>query len=329
MGAAITGWGIALPSRELHNAELEDRLGMKEGWIFERTGIQTRRIADDSQTTASLSTEAGSAALQRAGMAADDLDMILVATCTPDYQMPATACLVQAALGANRAGAADINAACSGFLYGLAQAEGLVGTGTARTVLVIGADVLSRITDFDDPKSGVLFGDGAGAAVVQHFEGPSRLGPFRLRADGSRPELLWVPETGGCIAMEGREVYRRAVDGMSTTIKEAVADAGLSIDDVDVVVAHQANGRIVQAVATRLGLPAEKVMLNIARYGNTSAASIPIAFSEAVESGMLEDGDVAVLTAFGAGFAWGSGVVRWGAPVEDRGELAYAGEAHA
>lgn len=329
MGAAISGWGTALPSRELHNEELEARLGLPEGWIFERTGIRTRRIADNSQTTSSLALAAAEAALARAGTEAGELDMVLVATCTPDYQMPATACLVQAGLGADRAGALDVNAACAGFLYGLAQANGLIESGVAGRVLVIGADLLSRITNYDDPKSGVLFGDGAGAALIERVDGPSRLGPFRLRADGSRPELLWVPEAGGCITMEGREVYRRAVDGMSKTVREAVADAGLSIDDVDVVVAHQANGRIVQAVATRLGLPAEKVMLNISRYGNTSAASIPIAFSEAVDSGMLKDDDVVVLTAFGAGFVWGSGVVRWGAPGEARGELAYAGETHA
>jgi 3-oxoacyl-[acyl-carrier-protein] synthase-3 len=192
---------------------------------------------------------------------------------------------------------------------------------------VCGADILSRVTDYTDPKSAVLFGDGAGAAVVEQIDGPTRLGPFQLHSDGTEPELLWIPEPGGCIKMEGREVYRRAVDGMTRTVKNLVESAGLSVDDIDLVVAHQANARILEAVAARLRLPRERVVLNISRYGNTSAASIPIAFSEAVDSGRLNNGDVVALTAFGAGFTWGAGLVQWGVKPDDRTALASAGRA--
>jgi 3-oxoacyl-[acyl-carrier-protein] synthase III len=327
MGSAITGWGTALPEKELRNEELAARLDITEEWIVERTGIQSRRVAADNQTTSLLAAAAGSAALERAGRSAEDLDLIVVATCTPDYQLPSTGPLVGAALGAPGVGAFDINAACSGFLYALAHANAAIETKMARRVLVCGADILSRVTDYSDPKSAVLFGDGAGAAVVEEIEGPSRLGPFRLHADGSQPELLWIPETGGCIQMEGREVYRRAVDGMTRAVRTVVEDAGMAVDHVDLVVAHQANARILEAVAGRLRLPSERVVLNISRYGNTSAASIPIAFSEAVDSGRLDDGDIVVLTAFGAGFTWGAGIVQWGVSSEEDGALAAAGRA--
>jgi 3-oxoacyl-[acyl-carrier-protein] synthase III len=327
MGSSITGWGTALPERELHNSELAARLDLSEDWIVERTGIRSRRIASEGQTTSLLAAAAGAAALGKAGISATELDLILVATCTPDYQLPPTGPLVGAALGATGIGAFDINAACSGFLYGLAQASALIEAGTARRVLVCGADILSRVTDYEDPKTSVLFGDGAGAAVLEKVDGPTRVGPFRLLADGSQPELLWIPETGGCIQMEGRDVYRRAVDGMTRSVRDVVVESGMSVDDVDLVIAHQANARILEAVASRLGLPQEKVVLNISRYGNTSAASIPIAISEAVDSGVVKDNDVIVMTAFGAGFTWGAGIVRWGTRVDDTQELAVAGRA--
>jgi 3-oxoacyl-[acyl-carrier-protein] synthase-3 len=326
MPAAITGWGTALPPRTLTNADLASRLGVAEEWIVERTGIHVRHIAD-GQTTSSLAAVAGAEALARADADADadDIDAIIVATVTPDYRFPAAACLVQSALGAGHAAAFDLNAGCAGFLYGLAQATAMIESGAYRRVLVCGADVLSTITDYTDPRSCILFGDGAGAVLVEQVSEGGGLGPFDLRSDGDNPELLWVPNDTAMISMRGREVYRRAVDGMSRSVSTVLDESGATIDDVDLLVAHQANARILDAVAQRVGLPAEKVVMNIARYGNTSAASIPLALAEAIDTGMLREGDLVVLTAFGAGFAWGAGVVRWGIGVGK--SVALVGEA--
>jgi 3-oxoacyl-[acyl-carrier-protein] synthase III len=252
-----------------------------------------------------------------------------VATCTPDFVLPATSPLVAASLGAKGAGAYDTNAACSGFLYALAQATSLVESGTVKRVLICGADVLSRVTDAHDVGSSILFGDGAGAAVVEYVDGPSRLGPFRLYADGSRPELLWVPPERGVIHMEGREVYRHAVEAMTTSVRGLLSEASMSADDVDLLVAHQANARIVNAVAERLQFDTEKIITNITRVGNTSAASIPLALAEAFEAGTIKDGDRIVLTAFGAGFAWGAGLMTWGTRLTATPELSLAGDARA
>lgn len=312
MGTAITGWGICVPEHIQTNEDLAAGLGIDPEWIVTRTGISARRLASEGETTATLATEAALAALRVAEVDAAGVDAIILATVTPDHKLPASACLVQAAIGATRAAAYDLNAGCSGFLYALAQADALVAAGTARRVLVIGADVLSRITDYSDPKSAVLFGDGAGAVLVQRQQGPSRLGPFELHADGSQPHLLWAPPETGLIAMDGREVYRRAVDAMATSIGDICRTARISPAEIDLVVAHQANARILQAVAARAEIPESKVISNIARYGNTSAASIPLALAEAVSAGRLSDGDLVVLTAFGAGFTWGAAVVRWG-----------------
>jgi 3-oxoacyl-[acyl-carrier-protein] synthase-3 len=326
MPASITGWGTALPPRTLTNADLASRLGVAEGWIVERTGIHVRHIAD-GQTTSSLAAVAGAEALARADADADadDIDAIIVATVTPDYRFPAAACLVQSALGAGHAAAFDLNAGCAGFLYGLAQATAMIESGAYRRVLVCGADVLSTITDYTDPRSCILFGDGAGAVLVEQVSEGGGLGPFDLRSDGDNPELLWVPNDTAMISMRGREVYRRAVDGMSRSVSTVLDESGATIDDVDLLVAHQANARILDAVAQRVGLPAEKVVMNIARYGNTSAASIPLALAEAIDTGMLQEGDLVVLTAFGAGLAWGAGVVRWGIGVGK--SVALVGEA--
>jgi 3-oxoacyl-[acyl-carrier-protein] synthase III len=326
MGAAITACGAALPKQVLDNAELAARLDVDEDWIFARTGIRNRRIASANDTTGSLATQAAAQVLDRAGVAPEDIDLVIVATFTPDYQLPATAPLVAASLGAKNAGAYDVAAACSGFLYALAQASALIENGTMRRVLVCGADVLSRITDYSDARSCVLFGDGAGAALVERIEGPTRIGPFRLKADGTRPELLWVPPDEGVMKMEGREVYKRAVAGMSSTVKEVLDESGLTIDDVDLVVAHQANARILKAVAERLSVPEEKVMTNIARVGNTSAASIPLAIDEAYGSGRVAEGDRIVVTAFGGGFTWGAGLLTWGVDSPQERALAMAGE---
>lgn len=329
MGAAITGWGIALPERELHNAELARRLDVTEEWILERTGINSRHLAASTDSASSLSTEAGRAALTRAGLEASQLDMVIVATSTPDEQMPATASLVQHALGASGAGAFDLNAACSGFLVALAQAGALVTSGMAQRVLVCGADLLTRVLDYDDPRSCILFGDGAGAVVLESAPGIA-FGPFRIVSDGSKEPLLRIPAGDGHLRMKGREVYRHAVASMSAAVKEVLVEAGLSVSDIDLLVAHQANARIVEAVALRLGLDPARAMLNISRLGNTSAASIPLALAEAVETGKLHDSDLVVLTAFGAGFVWGAGIVRWAAPVAPRAdeELVMARGAH-
>ena len=329
MGVALTGLGAQLPKKILDNAELARRLDVTEQWIFSRTGINERRIAGDEETSGTLAASAGRSALERAGVDPTDLDCVIVATCTPDYLLPSTAALVAATLGATRAAAFDLNAACSGFLYGIAQAYALIESGGARRVLVCGADVLSRSTDYTDPKSSIIFGDGAGAAVIERIEGETRLGPFRLHADGSRPELLYVPPETGFIRMDGREVYKRAVQEMTASVRAILLDANITADDVDLLVAHQANARILRAVGERLGFPSERLMTNIARVGNTSAASIPLALAEAVETGLLTDGDRVVLTAFGAGFTWGAGVLRWGAGATRRDELVLTGEAHA
>ncbi|HEU4488235.1 MAG TPA: beta-ketoacyl-ACP synthase III [Actinomycetota bacterium] len=314
MGAAITGWGIALPEREQDNAELAERLDVDAQWIFERTGIHSRRVAGPTDSASSLGSEAGQIALGRAGIEASQLDYVIVATSTPDEQMPATASLVQHALGASRAAAFDLNAACSGFLVALAQAGALVESGMAQRVLVCGADLLTRVLDYDDPRTSILFGDGAGAVVLENAPGIA-FGPFKITSDGSKEPLLRIPPDDGHLRMKGREVYRHAVASMSGAVREVLEDAGLSVADVDLLVAHQANARIVEAVALRVGLDPQKAMLNISRLGNTSAASIPLALAEAVETGKLHDSDLVVLTAFGAGFVWGAGIVRWAVPV--------------
>ncbi|HYY44037.1 MAG TPA: beta-ketoacyl-ACP synthase III [Actinomycetota bacterium] len=319
MGAAVTGWGCAVPNKRLTNEELSQRIGLDEDWILERTGVKERRIAAEGQSTSSLAAQAGVRALEEAGLSGQDLDYIIVATVTGDYKFPATASLVQSALGAERAAAYDLGAGCSGFLYALAQAGSLIDSGAARRVLVCGADILSRITDYSDPRTCVLFGDGAGAVVVERFEGPSRIGPFVLRSDGSRPELLWIPPDDRYLRMQGREVYRHAVDGMARTVADVLRASGAKQEEVDLLVAHQANGRILAAVADRLGFSSDRVASNIDRYGNTSSASIPIALCEAVEAGTIGDGSVLVLAAFGAGFAWGAGVLVWGKPPANGG----------
>jgi 3-oxoacyl-[acyl-carrier-protein] synthase III len=311
MGAAIAGLGTAVPDAVLSNKELAERVDVSEQWIFERTGISARRIANEGESTSTLATLAGARALERAGVEPKDVDAVIVATVTPDYQFPAVGPMVVAALGVPGVCAFDLNAGCSGFLYGLSQAASMVDSGSADRVLLIGADVLSRITDYSDARSCVLFGDGAGAALVEAEEGSSKIGPFRLGADGSRPELLYVPNDTRLIHMEGREVYRHAVAEMARSVRTLLAGAEIRVDDVDLLVAHQANARILAAVAERLALPEEKVITNIARFGNTSAASIPLALAEAEEEGMLHEGALVVLTAFGAGFTWGAGIVHW------------------
>lgn len=324
-GAAISGVGAAVPARTVSSAELEDRLDLPSGWIESRTGIRSRHFAGPGDSAVTLATSAATAALASASVPARDIDYVITATVTPDFRLPATASLVQTALGCDAA-AFDLNASCSGFLCGLAQADALVRAGSARTVVVVGVDLMSRIVDHDDPKTAILFGDGAGAAVVTASD-EGRLGPFTLHSDGSRPDLLMASRDGGKVEMSGREVYRRAVQEMTAAVGEATTAAGVSLEDVDLVVAHQANGRILDAVGERLALPPHKLFANVASYGNTTAASVPIALADAHSQGLLEEGSVVVVVAFGAGLAWGGGVVRWAIPAERRAGLVQAGAA--
>ncbi|MGH2775011.1 MAG: beta-ketoacyl-ACP synthase III [Actinomycetota bacterium] len=312
-GSTITGIGVHVPDGELKNDELAERLSVSEEWIFGRTGIRSRHIVEDADSSSSLGTVAAQRALDHAGLVADDLDTIITATISPDLQFPATACLIQHSLGATNAAAFDLGAGCSGFLFALAQAKALVESGAARRVLVVGADVLTRYADSNDRRSSILFGDGAGAAVVEGIDAPTEIGHFVLRTDGSNPQLLCVPKDSPYIQMNGREVYKAAVAGMTDTVSDAIDSEGLDPDKTWLV-AHQANARILEAVARRLEWPEHKVIVNIDHYGNTSSASIPLALNEAMNDGRLQDGDDVMLTAFGAGFAWGAGLIRWRIP---------------
>jgi 3-oxoacyl-[acyl-carrier-protein] synthase-3 len=327
-GAVITGWGYHVPTRVLTNHELEGMVGTTDEWIVERTGIRERRIVADGETTSSMATQAARQALERAGIAGRDLDTIIVGTTTPDYLLPTAAALVQEQLGAHRAGIFDIGAACAGFIYGLAVARGLIAAGTARRVLVIGAETISRYIDWTDRNTCVLFGDGAGAVIVEASTTGDGIRSTVLHGDGSKRAHLTVlgggskhPPTEASvrdrlhyIRMEGNEVFKLAVPSMASAAEEALALAGLRCEDVDLLVPHQANLRIIDAVAKRLRLDRAKVFVNIEKYGNTSAASIPIALSEAVAEGRVRQGDHLVFAAFGGGMTWGAAVVEWTAP---------------
>lgn len=324
--AAITGWGMAVPQRVVTNEELARRIDTSDEWIRSRTGISERRVVGPGEYTSTLAAAAGREALERAGLVPEAVDLVIVATCTPDRPFPATACAVQAQLKIPRAGAFDLVAACSGFVYGLSVASGLVQSGMSRTLLLVAADIFTHLIDWNDRNTCVLFGDGAGAVVLQATDRPlgvlaSHIGSWgegedlmAAEAGGTRlpatPELL--AEGRQYVTMNGREIFKHAVREMADSAQRAVAEAGLSLDDIALVVPHQANVRIIDAVARRLELPIEKFMINLDRYGNTSAASVPLALYEAVEQGRVKDGDHLLLTAFGGGLTWGSCVVRWG-----------------
>ena len=320
----ILGLGFYLPSKILTNADIEKIVETSDEWIRTRTGISQRRIAADDQNTSDLATEAAKNALADAGLKPTDIDLILVATMTPDMPCPSPACMVQAKLGAPQAAAADISAACSGFVYGLVTGQQFIASGTYKHVLVIGAEILSRFVDWKDRGTCVLFGDGAGAAVL----GPTTQGKILstyLGADGSKVDLLKVP--GGGVAhpathasvdarehflkMNGTEVFKNAVKGMSDAGLKAIERAGIRPEQIACVVPHQANIRIIQAVIDRAGIPLEKVYLNVERYGNMSAASTVVALCEAVKEGRIKKGDYVLLVAFGAGLTWGSAVLQW------------------
>ncbi len=323
IAAAIAGWGMAVPDRRVTNEELSQRVDTSDAWIVERTGIRERRVAAEGETTASLAIEAGAAAVKRADLSPSDIGCCIVATCTPEQPMPPTSSFVQEGLGL-RCGAFDLDAACSGFVYSLVIGASLVST-TGAPVLVIGSETLSRITDPDDRSTCVLFGDGAGAAVLVPSASP-RLVAWDLGSDGSAASLLYVaaggsrlPTTEATVAggehwlhMEGSEVFRRAVRAVVDSAVTTLARAGVGADEVDVFLPHQANSRIIDAATSRLGLPADKAFVNIDRYGNTSAASIPIAITEAADAGRLRPEDLVLLSGFGAGMSWASALLRWG-----------------
>ena len=337
--AAVAGWGTAIPSRRVTNHDLAERVDTSDAWIVERTGIRERRFAGPGETTASLAIEAGAAAIKSAGLTPSEIGCCIVATCTPEQPIPATAAFVQDGLGL-RCGAFDLDAACAGFVYALVVGAGLLSTGGLDAVLLVGSETLSRVADPDDRATCVLFGDGAGAVVLVPGEPAPAAGDgfsdspgeatagllaWDLGCDGSAASLLAVPAGGSrlpptldtvtqgqhWLKMEGQEVFRRAVRAIVESAAATLDQAGVTAADVDLFVPHQANVRIIDAAASRLGIPGERTFVNIDRYGNTSAASIPIALAEAADSGRLSRGDLVLLSGFGAGMSWASALVRW------------------
>jgi 3-oxoacyl-[acyl-carrier-protein] synthase-3 len=304
-GIRITGWGTALPEKVVTNADLEGWLDTSDEWIRERTGISERRVGG---TTADLAVEAGRRALESAGVTADDIDLVVLCTTSPDQQVPATSATVQSELGIT-GGAFDLNAACSGFVYGLVTAAGLAAVGADR-ILLIGAETLSRITDWDDRGTAILFADGGGAVVVEAVDGPGDLLGWDLGADGSSRHILFA-DIGGTFEMDGPEVFRQAVRAMVASSRAALEVAGVAAADLALVVPHQANRRIVESACNKLGVPYEKAAMVLETTGNTSAASIPLALADALDAGRVQDGDLVLLTGFGAGMTWASAVVRW------------------
>lgn len=311
-GAVVTGWGTALPPKVLTNHDLEKTLDTSHDWIVERSGIHERHVGG---TTAGLSIESGRKALEMSGVDPASIDALVLATTTPDRTVPATSATVQNALGL-RCGAYDVNAACSGFVYALVQAHGMIAMG-ANKVLVIGTDTLARITDWTDRNTAVLFADGSGAVVLEAVEGPGQLAAWDLDADGSAEKYLFT-EVGGYIQMDGKEVFRRAVRIMVDSGQKSLAHAGITADEIDLIVPHQANIRIIEAACTRLGVPIEKAATVLHYTGNTSSASIPLALCDALDAGRVQQGDVVLLVGFGAGMTAASAVLRWGGPKELR-----------
>ena len=327
-GSTIAGIGHYLPERILTNAEMEQLVDTTDEWIVTRTGIRERRVAAPEQASSDLAYEAAREAMADAGVSAADLDLIIVGTATPDMLFPATACILQDRLGASRAGAFDLSAACSSWVYASAVAHGYVSAGLAETVLVVGAETLSKITNYKDRSTCVLFGDSAGAAVIRPAGPGDGFLSFHLGADGAGGPLIALPAGGSrlpasfetvergqhYLQMSGREVYKFAVRIIPRAIEEAVERAGLRLQQIDWFIPHQANIRIIDAAAERLGQPREKFYVNVERFGNTSSASVPVALYEAVRSGRLRPGQLAVLVAFGGGLTWASCAIRWTRP---------------
>lgn len=325
MKSQITGTGSYLPEKVLSNEDIEKKVETSNQWIIERTGIRERRVADEGEATSDLAEKAAKKAIADAGIHVNDLDLILVATSTPDMFFPSTACIVQDRLGAGQAAAFDINAACSGFLYALSVADQYIRGGSAGNVLVIGSEVMSRIIDWSDRNTCVLFGDGAGAVVLTGTKKDAGILSTHLHSDGKLWDLIHVPGGGSrippsramldaglaFIKMKGNETFKVAVRTLEEAVVETLKANRVESSEVSLLIPHQANIRIIRAVAQRLGLSMDKVMVNVDRYGNTSAASIPIALDEAVRAGRIKEGDLVLFEAFGAGLTWASALVKW------------------
>lgn len=309
MNAGIIGIGRYLPEKVVTNADLEKIVDTSDEWIRTRTGIEERRIADDNIDSSDMAYESAMNALNNAGIAAEDLDMILVATVTPDHPFPSVACMLQERLGASKAAAMDVSAACAGFMYGIITGKQFIETGTYKHVLVVGVEKLSKITDWNDRNTAVLFGDGAGAVVLGPVSDGRGILSFELGADGTGAKHLYQDEY---IIMNGREVFKFAVRQMGESCINVLDKAGLSKEDVDFLIPHQANIRIMEASRQRLELPVEKMSKTIHKYGNTSASSIPIALVEELEAGKIKDDDLLVMVGFGGGLTWGAIAMRWG-----------------
>ncbi len=322
--AGILGLGIGLPEKIVSNKDLEKIVDTTDEWITTRTGIKERRIASPGETALSFSIKAGREALENAGISPEDLDLIIVATVTPDMIFPATACLLQDALNAGSAAAFDLEAGCSGFVYGMALASQFINTGSYKKILVVGAEVLSRITDWEDRNTCVLFGDGAGAAVIGQVEQGGILA-FEMGSDGGGGDFLKMPAGGGAIPateeslaqklhyikMDGNQVFKFAVKAMARSARLVAEKANIPIEDIDLFIPHQANIRIIETSAKRLKIPEKKVFMNLEKYGNTSAASIPIALYEALKQKQIKKGDRVLLVGFGAGLTWASVILEW------------------
>ncbi len=323
--ASITGIGSYLPGKILTNYDLEKMVDTSDDWITQRTGIKERRIVENGQITSDLATRAALRAMEDAGVSSQDLDVIITSTITPDHIFPSTSCFIQQKIGASRAGAFDILAACAGFVYAIAVGQSFVNSGAMETVLVVGAECLSKITDYTDRTTCVLFGDGAGAVIIQKNRTKHEILSTHLAADGSQADVLIMPGGGSrnpaslesvqqrthYIQFKGKEVFKLAINNITNMITETVNKNGLSLKDIDLIIPHQSNLRIIEATMEKLGLPMEKAYVNIDKYGNTSSASIPIAIDEARKEGRLSPGDIVMLVAFGGGLTWGSSIIRW------------------
>jgi 3-oxoacyl-[acyl-carrier-protein] synthase-3 len=316
--ASITGLGSRVPDRIVTNDDLAQYVDTSDEWIVERTGIRERRMAAPEEALSDLALPAARDALEQAGVAGEDLDLIIVATVTPDMTFPSTGAILADRLGAAGAAAYDLSAGCTGFMYGIAQAYGMIAGGLARRALVVGGDVLSRILDWTDRSTLVLFGDGAGAVVIEPSPVPGFLG-FDLGVDGSGGSSLWLPGSGSRVVsepekyvkMNGREVFKFATRILVQSARDVLARCGATIDDVDLYIPHQANMRIIEHATRKLGLPSERVVINVDRYGNTSSGSIPLALADAARDGRLRPGRLVLMTGMGAGLTWGSALLRW------------------
>ena len=327
--AHIVGWGSYLPQKVMTNDEIAQMVDTSDDWIYQRTGIRSRRIAGEKETTATLAFEAAARALDVADLHPSQVELIIVATSTPEYIFPSTACRVQDYLGANKAGAFDLSAACSGFVYALSMASNAITSGMVRNAIVIGAETMSRVLDWNDRGTCILFGDGAGAVVLRRSDVPGGVLASTLRSDGSGGDLLSLPAVyhnpmpmlgpeylhnghkKNTIEMNGRQVFRFATRVVSDSIAQVINQAGLTVDDIDLIVPHQANVRIIESAAKKLKFPTEKFFVNLEKAGNTSAASIPVALCEAVEAGLLKPDDNVVFVGFGGGLTWAASVVKW------------------